>query len=124
MPGVIKSVAVDLTEDERYMLVMGLDGWGGPAHPTEALAVAMGFDSVHQLEAEGERIAGEIGRREPLTVQDWTRAMVATEFAFASDSLGIGTEWVVIDGRPDQYWIRILRDLQTKVPQARRYLDH
>ena len=55
---------------------------------------------------------------------DWTRAMVATEIAFASDLLGVGTEWVVIDGRPDEYWVRILRTLQNKVPQARRYLDH
>ena len=124
MSEAINSVAVDLTEDERYMLVMGLNGWGGPAHPTEALAVAMGFDSLHQLEAEGDRIAGEIERRAPLSIRDWTRAMVATEIAFASDLLGIGTEWVVVDGRPDEYWVRILRTLQDKVPQARRYLDH
>ncbi len=48
-------VAVDLTDDERYMLVTGLNDWGGPAHGTESLAVAMGFTGLHDLHRETSR---------------------------------------------------------------------
>jgi hypothetical protein len=38
-------VSVDLDLEERDMLVRGLDDWGGPANGSDALAVAMGFES-------------------------------------------------------------------------------
>src|SRR4051795_2823092 len=91
-----KTVQVELTDDERTMLVYGLKDWGGPAHGTEALAVAMGFEGLENLCEDGDRIAVAIGAGEALTVRDWTRALVATEFVFASDVLGTGSEWTVI----------------------------
>src|SRR6267378_3449538 len=39
-------VAVDLDERERELLSAGLAEWGGPARPTNALAVALGFTDV------------------------------------------------------------------------------
>lgn len=118
----VKAVSLQLTDDERRMLAYGLKDWGGPAHGTDSLAVAMGFSSLDDLEEDGERIAAAILSGQALPVRDWTRAMVATEIAFASDVLGTGSEWTVINARTDAYWIDVLRSLQRKVPQARRFL--
>lgn len=118
----VKTVTVELTDDERGMLVSGLRDWDGPAHGTDSLAVAMGFHSLEDLQAGGARIADAIASGQAISVRDWTRAMVATEFAFASELLGTGDEWTVINARSDAYWVAVLRRLQSKVPQARRFL--
>lgn len=113
---------VDLTSQERTMLWYGLKDWGGPAHGTDALAVAMGFSDLRDLRKEGDRIAEAIASDQPLSLRDWTRALVATEFAFASEVLGTGGEWTTIQGGRDEDWIIVLRKLQWKVPKARHVL--
>jgi hypothetical protein len=118
----VKTVTFDLSDDERTMLIDGLIGWEGPGHGTDSLAVAMGFADLDDLATEGERIARAIGTGDALPVRDWTRALVAAEFAFASDLLGTGSEWTVINGGTDAEWIDVLRRLQRRLPRARRFL--
>ena len=60
-------VSVELSEEERYMLVYGLRDWGGPAYCSESLAVAMGFSGIDDLLDESERIITSIQAHEPLT---------------------------------------------------------
>lgn len=117
-----KTVSVDLEKDERTMLVYGLMDWGGPAYGTNSLAVAMGFSDLEDLQEDGDRIARAIAAGHPLSVRDWTRALVAAEFAFASEVLGTGGEWTTIQGGSDEHWINVLRKLQHRVPKARRFL--
>ena len=110
-------VAVDLDEEERLMLVQGLNDWGGPAYGSDALAVAMGFASMDQLCAEAQVLTSTLRRSEPLCIRDWTRALVATELAFASTVLGTGPdEWGTINGGSDEHWLAVLTRLQSKVP--------
>lgn len=118
----VKTVSLQLTDDERKMLVYGLKDWGGPAHGTDSLAIAMGFAGLDDLQVDGERIADAIAAGQALPVRDWTRAMVATEIVYASEVLGTGSEWTVINAGTDAYWIDVLRSLQRKVPQGRRFL--
>ncbi len=116
------AVSVELSDEERYMLVYGLRDWGGPAHCTEPLAVAMGFSGIDDLLDESERIITSIQAHQPLTVRDWTRALHSTELIFISDVVGTGSEWTVIHGQSDGYWIDVLRRLQHKIPTDRRFL--
>ena len=116
------AVSVELSDEERYMLLYGLRDWGGPAHCTESLAVAMGFSGIDELLDESERIITSIQAHQPLTVRDWTRALHSTELIFISDLVGTGSEWTVIHGQSDGYWIDVLRRLQHKVPTDRRHL--
>ena len=53
-------IETDLTDQERFVLNRGLVEWGGPAHCTEAMARAMGFQSVANLLEEGDRIVNDI----------------------------------------------------------------
>jgi hypothetical protein len=108
---------VDLDTEEREMLVCGLKDWGGPAYGSDALAVAMGFESIDRLGAEAPALIRAIRQGRSLSVRDWTRALVATEFAFVSVVLGTGVdEWSTINGGSEERWFGVLRRLQRKVP--------
>ena len=97
------------------MLKRGLLEWGGPAHCTDAMAVAMGFASVRDLFDESHRILDDLAAKRPLSRLDWTRTLLATEIAFASDVMGSGVEWPVTTGLEDWRTLQHLRQLQRKL---------
>jgi hypothetical protein len=112
-----RPVAVELDQDERYMLMHGVLDWGGPAYGSDALAVAMGFHSIDQVSDEAVHIVDAINRNLPLSVRDWTRALVGTEFAFIGTVLGTACDqWTTINGDTEEHWFHILRRLQRKLP--------
>ena len=108
-------VTVDLTADERKLLAQGLLQWGGPAAPTDALAVALGFADVRDLLTKSRRIGTAIRQGTPVTVSDFRRALVATEIVFSSDVFGAGVEWETVTGLTDQETISLHRTLQRKL---------
>jgi len=115
-------VSLNLTDEERRMLFYGLVDWGGPARCTGAPAIALGFDGLEHLDREGRRIAQDIYEGRPVSLRERTRAMFSAEIIFASDVMGTGKEWGVIQGGDDANWLGILRALQHNVPASRRYL--
>jgi hypothetical protein len=76
---------VQLNVDERAVLRAGLLDWGGPARPTDALAVAMGFTDAAALPREAWALWEQIDRSSSLTADDWRRVLLAVEFVFVSD---------------------------------------
>ncbi|MBX9978268.1 MAG: hypothetical protein K2Z76_01700 [Mycobacterium gordonae] len=111
-------VAVALTADDRWLLTHGLLQWRAPrARCTEAMALAIGFDSVEDLFGQYDRLKALIDRGEPLSKADWTRTLLATEVCFASEVLGAGAEWEAIAGA-DAFTIEVLRVLQRKLWKA------
>ena len=122
MPEDERLVELDLSYDERRMLFHGLVDWSGPAECTKSLALAIGFSGLDELEVEGRRIADAIYEGNALPVRDWTRALFSTEVIFASETIGTGTEWGVIQGGTDHYWMDVLRALQQKIPVSRSSL--
>jgi len=74
-------VQVELTLEERQMLSIGLNDWGGPAYGSEPLAQAMGFEDLDNLCEESQLVGSAIRDRQVPSRRDWTRAMVATEVA-------------------------------------------
>jgi hypothetical protein len=111
-------VTVALTDDERYLLTVGISDWDeiAPARATDAIAQAMGYADAKDLcDVTGPRLAAAIRKGEALTRGDWVRALAAAEIAFASDVLGTGSEWTVINGGQEEFWIVVLRRLQAKL---------
>jgi hypothetical protein len=108
-----------LTDAERDLLWAGLVEWGGPARCTDDLAVAMGFASVEDLFAQGDRIGKVLKEKQPLTRQDWVRTLLATEIVFASNVVGSGHDWSITTGIADDESIRLLRSVQAKIPARR-----
>ncbi|TNC33112.1 hypothetical protein [Mumia zhuanghuii] len=118
-----EEVSLDLTRDEVHMLVYGLKDWSGPTDCTESLSRAFGFDGLDDFLAAGDRIANAISRREPLTVRDWTRALLATEVGWVSRVVGYSDEWDSIHAWTDEKSLQVLRSLQRKVPYDRSSVD-
>jgi hypothetical protein len=61
---------VDLTDQERYVLVRGVAEWGGPAHSIDTLTVPMGFSSTADPHSEGRRLGEALRDRQPLTIDN------------------------------------------------------
>lgn len=112
-----KLVAVELSDEQRQVLIGGLRQWGGPAHCTEPMAIAMGWDGVADLHHQGRRLCDALAEDRPLTMRDWTRVLLATEIVFVSDIVGAGTEWQAVTGLDDDRTLEVLRALQVKLPR-------
>lgn len=108
-------VEVGLVDEERNLLWLGLLEWGGPAKCTEAMAIAMGFRGTSDLLNQGHRIAAELRDGRALTREDWRRALLATEVAFASNVVGSGLDWLTTTGLSDDETLRTLRSVQRKL---------
>jgi hypothetical protein len=111
-------VHYDLTPIERGVLWQGVFQWSGPAHCTEELAVALGFSSVDDLHAEGERIRGAIQDGLAMSHLDWARALAATEVVFISDVFGAGAEWDIVTPYDDAQTLAVIRGLQRQLVVA------
>jgi hypothetical protein len=105
-------IAVELSDDERYLLRCGLVEWGGPARCTEEMAVALGFAGVADLFGQTDRLIAMLAADKPLSRIDWLRILLATEVVFASNTLGSGIDWSITTGLSDEETIRLLRSVQ------------
>ncbi len=108
-------ISVELDESERRVLAAGLDEWGGPARPTEELAIALGFEGLDDFDRERPRLKESIESNWPLSRLDWARVLLATEIVFASDVVGSGHDWVFTVGLSDDETLRFLRTIQRKL---------
>jgi hypothetical protein len=86
-------VTVELPEDQRELLIRALIQWGGPSRPTDTLARAMGFVNRDAIHAEGDRLRTALREKRPMSMRDWARVLVATEFVFASSYYGAAGDW-------------------------------
>ena len=114
-----EQVHIQLNADERAVLRAGLLDWGGPARPTDALAVAMGFTDAAALPREALALWEHIDRSSSLTANDWRRVLLAVEVVFVSDVVGSGLDWHFTSGFSDAETIDLVRGLQRKLPRWR-----
>jgi hypothetical protein len=112
-------VDIALTDDERRLLVCGLNEWGGPAQCTDEMAAAMGFDDCAGLRLQRRRLREAVTAGDPLTVSDWRRTLLATEVVFVSDVVGSGLDWRITTGLSDAESLVLLRQVQRKMPRWR-----
>ena len=112
-------VLVQLNADERAVLRAGLLDWDGPASPTDALAVVMGFTDAAALPREARALWEQIERSSSLTADDWRRVLLAVEVVFVSDVVGSGLDWRFTSGFSDAETIDVVRGLQRKLPRWR-----
>lgn len=113
------SVPVELNDDERRFLRAALLDWGGPANPTNELAVALGVRDAETLSADTWALWKVIESGSDLPPEDWRRVLLAVEVVFISDVVGSGLDWSVTSGFSDEDSIRILRGLQRRLPRWR-----
>jgi hypothetical protein len=108
--------AVELTEAERRLLREGLSQWGGPAAGTNEIATGLGFADLRDLVfGSGCSLERRIEVGEPLSSEDWERAMRAIEVVFASAYWGAASDWEIVTGMTDHETIDLLRSVQRKL---------
>ena len=109
-------IRVELTDDEREVLLQGLGQWGGPAELSDPMAVAMGFASRADFSAAAGHLSALLEEGAALSRVEWRQVLLATEIAFVSDVVGAGWEWQTVTGLDDDFTLRTLRGLQRRLP--------
>jgi hypothetical protein len=105
--------AVDLTDEERKLIVLALNEYAGTAqHTYRLLCPVLGQSNKHEWFRLINRLVSAIENKEPLSDLDWARVMFLTDICFGSTLVGSGLRF----GRgADLYWFEVLRSLQEKI---------
>lgn len=113
-------VAIDLTHEERELMVLALNEYAGTAqHTYRLMCPVFGQSDKHKWYQLTTRLKEAIRNKEPLSDLDWARAMFLTDICFGSTLVGSGLRF----GRSaDEYWFEILRSLQGKVSTYPRFV--
>jgi hypothetical protein len=113
-------VAIELTDEERELIILALNEYAGTAqHTYKLLCPVLGQSTKHEWFQLINRLESAIKNKEPLSDLDWARAIFLTDISFGSTLVGSGLRF----GRgADEYWFEILRSLQEKVSSHARFL--
>jgi hypothetical protein len=106
-------VHIDLTDDERVLLVQGLNEYGGPGRGAPLLRPLVGLSSVGEFYYLIDRLKAAVKSDDLLSDLDWARALVLTEISWASDLLGAGIDFS--SNIRDEKAVVVLRGLQRKI---------
>jgi hypothetical protein len=112
-------VAIDLTDDERTLMVQGLNEYGGLARGAPLLAPLMGLSTVHEFYELTWRLRETISAKKPLSDLDWARALLLTEISWASAVLGSGVDFGT--NIRDEKAAPLMRSIQYQVSNYHRY---
>ncbi|MCV7077982.1 hypothetical protein [Mycobacterium szulgai] len=114
-------VAIDLTEDERLLMLHGLNEyWGSAARADTLMAPLVGLSTTGEFDALIGRLKDAIGGRVPLSNLDWARALFLTEISWASDVVGSGLDFAT--NIRDERAAPLLRSIQRKVSTYERFV--
>jgi hypothetical protein len=111
-------VMIELTDEERNLLVDGLGIWGGPARGTDELAVAMGFSGLDDFKTERKRLSDSLHRGEAITRFDWARVLCVAEITFIRTRVNRSDWWSVTRFPDDESTLEVLRPLQEKIDRV------
>jgi hypothetical protein len=114
-------VAIDLTDDERMLMILGLNEYFGAAQRGWPLLVPLlGLTTTHEFRALLHRLMESIEHKKPLSDLDWVRALLLTEICWASQVLGAGIDFAT--NVRDEKAAPLLRSIQRKVSNYERFL--
>jgi hypothetical protein len=104
-------VAIDLDDDERELMVQGLNEYFKSAKSgVPFLVLIFRVSGAEEFQALVWRLLEAVENKEPLTPFDWSRALLLTEISWASDLVGSGIEFAKI--RSDNVVMPLLRSIQ------------
>jgi hypothetical protein len=114
-------VAIDLTDDERLLLIHGLNEYFGAAkRGWSLLTPLMGLSSTDEFSALISRLLEAVEDKKPLTDLDWARALLLTEICWGSQLLGAGLDFA--SNIRDEKAAPLLRSIQRKVSSQERFV--
>jgi hypothetical protein len=105
----------NLTLVERELLRLGIMQWQRPEGDKDAVIPLLGYGDRGELAADMPRLAGLLEAARPMSRRDCRRLLLATELAFASETLGWARDWTSDTGFTDHDTITVLRGLQDRL---------
>ncbi|WIM89154.1 hypothetical protein PT015_06775 [Candidatus Mycobacterium wuenschmannii] len=113
-------VAIDLTDDERLLLMHGLNEYFGAAKRSWPLLLPLlGLSTTDEFRALTSRLMETIEDKRRLSELDWARALLLTEICWGSELLGAGLDFA--SNIYDEKAMPLLRAIQRKVSNHDRF---
>jgi hypothetical protein len=113
-------VTIDLTDDERLLMVLALNEYFGAAQRGWPLLIPLlGLSSTDEFRALLHQLMEAIEDKKPLSDLDWARALLLTEIGWASQVLGAGIDFAT--NVRDEKAAPLLRSIQYKVSNYERF---
>ncbi|MGO9506950.1 MAG: hypothetical protein ACLPXZ_06240 [Mycobacterium sp.] len=115
-------VAIDLTDEERQLMLQGLNEYGGPVQRGVPLLLAplLGLSTIDEFWTLTERLMEGIEAKESLSDLDWARALFLTEICWASNVIGAGVDFAT--SFRDEAAAPLVRSIQRKVSTTDRFV--
>ena len=108
-------VEVRLAPAELSLVEAALHELGGTASGTTMRSILTGAPDGRDSYRRRDQLLSLIRAGAPMTRMEWTRVLLFTELAFASDMIGSGVEWPIVTGLDDLESIVALRLLQRQL---------
>jgi hypothetical protein len=105
----------NLTPVERELLRLGIMEWERPEGGRDAVVRVLGYGDRRELRSDVPRLAGLLDVSRSMSRRDCRRLLLATELAFASETLGWSRDWTSDTGFTDHDTIMLLRGLQERL---------
>jgi hypothetical protein len=109
------AITLDLTQDQRKVLISGVSSWMGPGYRPSIIMRALMLSERTELRALGGRLSAALHSNSPLPASDWARALLMTEVGFVSRVAGQGSQWTATTSLRDEETIIILRTIQARM---------
>jgi hypothetical protein len=110
---------IELTNDERSMLIQALNEYLGPANGAPLLTPLLGLRDRQAFYALLNRLMAAIETNAPLSDVDWARALLLTEISWGSALLGAGLDFAT--SIPDERAAPMMRSIQRKIATYKRF---
>jgi hypothetical protein len=104
-----------LTPVERELLRLGITEWERSGGDREAVVGLLGYGDRGELRSDVPRLAGLLDASRPMSRRDCRRLLLATELAFASETMGWARDWTSDTGFTDRDTITVLRGIQERL---------
>jgi hypothetical protein len=113
------TVAIPLTQEERYFISSALIQWSsvatGDPLPIKALGIAANWTEFDSLVS---RLDATVTGQEPMSDLDWTLTLFLTEVAWASNVVAAGLDFALVTSIPDEKAVKLLRSIQWKLSRC------
>ncbi|GGQ83639.1 hypothetical protein GCM10010166_62250 [Couchioplanes caeruleus subsp. azureus] len=104
-----------LTPVERELLRLGIMEWERPEGDRDTVVHLLGYTDRRELRSDVGRLGGILDTARSMSRRDCRRLLLATELAFASETLGWARDWAADTGFTDHDTITVLRGLQERL---------
>lgn len=113
------AIGPELSGEQKRFLDTALSVWGGIASGRPLPIEALGYAERANFDSDVARLRDQLSRNRPnLSTLDWTRIQFLAEISWASDMIGAGVEFELVNPFTDVEALALLRSVQRALIRA------